>query len=107
MKTLVLAAVLAAAIAAAALPVAAQQQRAFDPRSYQSQHVGQPTQVLVLGTPHLSGAPDTWDPSVLAPLIARLAAFHPDAIAIEALPGRNIAQMWDYRASYPDVAHDY
>jgi hypothetical protein len=104
MKILALAAAMALA---GAFPVAAQQQRAFDPRSYQSQHVGQPTQVLVLGTPHLSGAPDNWDPSVLAPLLARLAAFHPDAIAIEALPGRNIAQMWEYRASYPDVAHDY
>ncbi len=104
MKILALAAAMALA---GAFPVLAQQRRAFDPRSYQSQHVGQPTQVLVLGTPHLSGAPDNWDPSVLAPLLARLAAFHPDAIAIEALPGRNIAQMWEYRASYPDVAHDY
>ena len=104
MKALVLA--LAAAVVGAS-PIAAQQQRAFDPRAYQSQHVGQPTQILVLGTPHLSGTPDNWDSSVLAPLLAKLAAFHPDAIAIEALPGRSIAQMWDYRASYPDVAHDY
>src|SRR6185503_14180535 len=33
--------------------------------------------------------------------------FRPDAIAIEALPGRHIAQMWEYRDSYPDVATDY
>lgn len=104
MKSLALA---LAVVVAGASPVAAQQQRAFDPRSYQTQHVGQPTQILVLGSPHLSGTPDNWDSSVLAPLFAKLAAFHPDAIAIEALPGRSIAQMWDYRASYPDVAHDY
>ncbi|MBS0386769.1 MAG: hypothetical protein JSS00_15615 [Proteobacteria bacterium] len=104
MKAFVLA---LAILAAGAAPAAGQQQRAFDPRSYQSRHVGPPTQVLVLGSPHLSGTPDNWDSSVLAPLLAKLAAFHPDAIAIEALPGRSIAQMWEYRASYPDVAHDY
>jgi hypothetical protein len=96
-----------AALAAVAVVAPAQAQRAFDPRAYQHQHVGQPTQILVLGTPHLSGAPEAWDPANLEPLLTRLAAFHPDIIAIEALPGRSIAQMWEYRATYPDVARDY
>ncbi len=90
---------------ATAAPASAQQ--TFDPRAYQSQHVGEPTQVLVIGTPHLSGAPGDFDPAVLEPLLLRLEAFHPDAIAIEALPGRSIAQMWQYRESYPDVARSY
>lgn len=94
-------------LTAAATPAVAQQQRGFDPRSYQTQHVGQPTRVLVIGTPHLRGTPDSFDPAVLEPLLARLAAFHPDAIAIEALPGRSISQMWQYRTTYPDIAHDY
>jgi hypothetical protein len=64
---------------------------------YQTQHVGEPTEILVIGTPHLSGTPDNFDPTVLEPLLAQLAAFHPDAIAIEALPGRSISQMWQYR----------
>ncbi|MFZ2031220.1 MAG: DUF5694 domain-containing protein [Vitreimonas sp.] len=102
MKAIVLA--IAAFIAGTA---SANAQRAFDPRNYQNQYVGQPTQILVIATPHLSGAPDTFDPAVLEPLLARLAAFHPDAIAIEALPGRNISQMWQYRETYPGVAHDY
>lgn len=105
MKLVVLAAASLALLAA--VPAVAQQQHAFDPRSYQHQHVGQPTQILVIGTAHLSGTPDSFDPAVLEPLLQRLRAFHPDAIAIEALPGRSIAQMWQYRASYPDVARMY
>src|SRR5690606_27433202 len=83
MKRVIAAALLAAVIAA---PAAAQT-RPFDPREYQRQHVGAPTQVLVLGTMHLSGTPETFDPAVLDPLLDRLAAFAPDAITIEALPG--------------------
>lgn len=94
-------------LAAFSLASPASAQRSFDPRAYQSRHVGEPTQVLVLATPHLSGAPEGFDPAVLEPLLARLVAFHPDAIAIEALPGRNIAQMWQYRETYPEVAHNY
>ncbi|MGD9982208.1 MAG: DUF5694 domain-containing protein [Hyphomonadaceae bacterium] len=99
--------ILAAAVTFAAISPAAAQNRPFDPREYQRRHIGQPTQVLVLGSPHLSGAPETFDPAVLEPLLQRLAAFRPDAIAIEALPGRSIAQMWEYRDVYPDVATDY
>jgi hypothetical protein len=103
MKSLILA---VAALFALAAPASAQS-RPFDPREYQSRHVGEPTQILVIGTPHLSGTPEDFDPGVLEPLLQRLAAFHPDAIAIEALPGRSIAQMWEYRESYPDVATSY
>lgn len=103
MKRLVAAALIAAALVA---PASAQT-RPFDPREYQRQVVGEPTQILVLGTMHLSGTPEDFDPTVLEPVLQRLAAFRPDAITIEALPGRQIAQMRDYRASYPDVAATY
>jgi hypothetical protein len=103
MKSLFLAAAL---VLAAAAPAAAQT-RPFDPRAYQGRHVGEPTQILVLASPHLSGTPETFDPAVLEPLLERLAAFRPTAIAIEALPGRHIAQMWEYRESYPEVATGY
>ena len=102
--------ILARAVAltfALTLPTIAFAQPAFDPRAYQRQHVGEPTQILVIGSPHLSGTPETFDAAVLEPLLQRLAAFHPDAIAIEALPGRSIAQMWQYRDVYPDVAKLY
>ena len=103
MKACLTAALLALTLAAPAFA----QTRPFDPREYQSRHVGEATQILVIGSPHLSGTPDNFDPAVLEPLLERLAAFRPDAIAIEALPGRSIAQMWEYRASYPEVAISY
>jgi hypothetical protein len=103
MKLVIAAAMLAFALAA---PASAQT-RPFDPREYQRQVVGERTQILVLGTMHLSATPETFDPAVLEPVLERLAAFRPDAITIEALPGRSIAQMWDYQASYPDVASTY
>lgn len=79
----------------------------FDPRTYQQAVVGEPTRIMVLGTPHLSGTPDGWDPSVLEPLLDRLVGFKPDAIAIEALTGVGIHSMWAYRESYPEVARTY
>ncbi|MEZ6022734.1 MAG: DUF5694 domain-containing protein [Hyphomonadaceae bacterium] len=100
MKSLLLAAVLAIL----AVSPAAAQNRAFDPRAYQDRHAGEATQILVVATMHLRRTPEDFDPAVLEPLLARLQAFQPDAIAIEALPGRSIQQMWNYRAAYPDVA---
>lgn len=103
MKCLLAAAVLLSAFAA---PAAAQN-RPFDPRTYQQHVVGEPTQVLVLGSPHLSGAPDDFDPAVLEPLLDRLAAFRPDIIAIEALSGESIDALWRYREIYPESATSY
>ena len=103
MRTTILA--LAALCAVGAITPAAAQQ--FDPRSYQDRVVGASTQVMVLGSPHLSGAPDTFDPAVLEPLLVRLAAFSPDIIAIEALSGESIHALWQYREIYPEVATSY
>jgi hypothetical protein len=83
------------------------QTRSFDPRAYQDRVVGERTQVLVLGSPHLSGAPEDFDPAVLEPLLDRLAAFRPDIIAIEALSGESIDALWRYRAIYPESATSY
>jgi hypothetical protein len=49
--------------------------------------VGSRAQVLVLGTVHLSGMPKGFKPQSLDPVLARLAAFKPDIITIEALSG--------------------
>jgi hypothetical protein len=80
---------------------------AFDPRAYQSQVHGQRTRVMVLASPHVSGAPDTFDPAVLEPLLQRLQAFAPDFIAIEALSGESVDMLWRHRAVYPGVANTY
>lgn len=100
-------ALFAAAFLAACAALPAYAQRPLDPREYQRRHVGEPTQILVLGSPHLSGAPDGWDPAVLEPLIDRLEAFRPDAILIEALSGESIDALWRYREIYPEVATTY
>lgn len=97
----------AALLALLAIAAPAIAQPSFDPRAYQRRLFGQPTQVLVLGSPHLSGTPDGWDPAFLEPLLDRLAGFRPDAITIEALSGRQLAQLWQYRESFPDTARSY
>lgn len=65
---------------------------------------GEPAQVLVLGTVHLSGLPETFDPDSLEPVIERLAAFAPDIITIEATSGEEC----DMAARHPAVyGEDY
>jgi hypothetical protein len=96
-----------ALVCAMIAPLAAAWAQPFDPRAYQSAHVGAPTRIMVLGTPHLSGTPDGWDPALLEPLLQRLAGFKPDAIAIEALTGPGIHSLFAYRAVHPDVARTY
>jgi hypothetical protein len=62
------------------------------------------TRVLVLGVPHLAGAPDDFDPAVLEPLLQRLEAYAPDVIAVESLSGESLFTMQAYEAVYPGVA---
>ena len=85
----------------------AQARPVFDPRDFQGRVVGQPTQVLVLGSPHLSQAPEAFDPSMLEPLLAKLARFRPDVITVEALSGQSLSRLWDYRDLYGDTAVSY
>lgn len=58
------------------------------------------TQVLVLGTAHLSNAPKGFKPQSLRPLLARLAAFQPDIITIEGISGEGCALMAQYPSIY-------
>lgn len=92
-------------LAVSAAPPAAIAQE-FSPRDYR-RHVDNPTQVMVLGTTHLSNAPDSWDAMVLDSLIDRLTSFQPDVITIENLPGPNISRLWAYRAIYPEAAASF
>lgn len=57
-------------------------------------------EVLVLGTAHLSNAPKGFNPESLQPLLARLAAFKPDVIAVESLSGEECALIKQYPAIY-------
>ena len=88
----------------AAAPAQAQAPGAFDPREHRERLHGEPTQMLVIGTPHLSGTPEDFDAAVLEPLLERLAAFGPDVIAIENLSGESVHALKTYEAVYPESA---
>ncbi|QNE31708.1 hypothetical protein F1C10_07020 [Sphingomonas sp. NBWT7] len=102
---LALGAALAVGGVVASLTAQAQPAR-FDPRRYRD-FAGPASQVLVLGTPHLSGMPDTFRPEQLAPLLDRLAAWKPQLVTIEALSGPQCEYLRRYAALHDDPAKDY
>lgn len=59
--------------------------------------------VAVLGSVHLGQMPHGAGPSSLAPLLDRLAAFKPDVITVEQIPGTSCAQMRRYPTLYPEA----
>lgn len=107
MKLARIAALFAAATVVATPALAQTVDAPFDPREYQTQVHGRLTQVLVIGTPHLSGVPDDFDTAVLEPLLDRLAAFDPDVIAIENLSGESLHALLEYEDIYPETADEY
>jgi hypothetical protein len=68
--------------------------------------VADPSEVLVLGTPHLSGI-ETLKSEWLSPLLDRLAAWKPQLITIEGLSGPECFLLRRYEKSWPDTANDY
>ncbi|WP_368564968.1 DUF5694 domain-containing protein [Pseudoxanthomonas sp. UTMC 1351] len=60
---------------------------------------GPPARVLVLGSVHLSGMPETFRAESLNPVLDRLAAFKPDIITIESMSGEEC----DLAARHPAV----
>ena len=65
------------------------------------------TQVFVLGTPHLSGVADRFEPAMVDSLVSLLDAFGPDAIAIEKISGRQAAAMEQWGGRYDRVAEQF
>lgn len=92
--------------AGAAMPVPVAKP-AFDPRAVRGEIAGPPTQVLVIGTIHLSSLSKRFKFSSLEPVLDRLAAFAPQVITIEALSGQQCDLATRYAAGYPGVAKDY
>jgi hypothetical protein len=68
--------------------------------------VADPSEVLVLGTPHLSGI-ETLKPEWLEPLLDRLAAWKPQVITIEGLSGPECYLLRRYEKSWRETADDY
>ncbi|MES2898274.1 MAG: DUF5694 domain-containing protein [Pseudomonadota bacterium] len=70
----------------------------FDPSRMKGPANGVQNEVLVLGSPHLSNLPASFDAANLRMLNDRLAGWQPHAIAIEALSG----SQCDFLRRYPD-----
>ena len=68
--------------------------------------VEDPTEVVVLGSPHLSGI-EAVRPEWLEPLLDRLAAWGPRVITIEALSGPQCRLLRDYDKNWTGTADSY
>ncbi len=79
---------------------------AFMPGAFKLQR-GQPNELMVLGTAHLSQLPKSFDPVNLSLLLDRLAGWQPKAIAIEALSGAQCAYLRSYPERYDDTVKTY
>lgn len=91
-----------------AAPATAQTYRPpFDPSAHKGPRSGPANQVAVLGSTHLSQLPKTFRPEALAPLLDKLAAWKPQAIAIEALSGAQCDDLRRYPYRYADTVPSY
>jgi hypothetical protein len=79
----------------------------FNPAAFKGPATGPANEVMVLGSPHLSYMPASFNPVSLTELNARLAAWHPQAIAIEALSGVQCDNMRHYPQRYADTVKSY
>jgi hypothetical protein len=68
---------------------------------------GEPTRVLVLGSPHLSGMTEKISIADLALLKERLEAFAPHIVTIESVSGRTCDAIRRYETLYAGVADNY
>jgi len=91
---------LMAALLLLALPASAQTP-AFDPRAWKGLQAGPPTEVLTLGSPHLSQIATTVTPAMMGPLLDKLAAFRPSLITAENVSGEQCDQLRRYATNYP------
>ncbi|WP_136162464.1 DUF5694 domain-containing protein [Sphingomonas flavalba] len=99
--------VLLAALAASSIAFGQAYKPDFDPGSLKGPRGGAPNQVLVLGTPHLSGLSEPFKADALSSLIGRLARWQPQAIAIEAISGPQCDFMRGYPGRYRETIDGY
>ncbi|MCJ2183338.1 DUF5694 domain-containing protein [Novosphingobium sp. 1949] len=92
-----------------ALAASAQDYRPpFDPSAHKGPTVGTPNRVLVLGMAHLSGLPeDVALGPALEPLLARLAAWKPEAIVTEDVSGLQCDALRRNPARYAETVRTY
>lgn len=78
----------------------------FDPSALKDV-AGPPNEVIVLGTPHLSGWPASFDAKTLDPLIDRLAVWKPQGIAVETLTGLQCDALRRFPSRYAQTVDSY
>ncbi|GLK47450.1 hypothetical protein GCM10017620_04230 [Brevundimonas intermedia] len=79
----------------------------FHPSELKGPPAGAPNEVLVLGTLHLSNLDEGFQPALLSPLLDRLAAWRPTAIATEDLSGLQCDSLRRYPSRYADTIKTY
>ena len=82
-------------------------QPAFDPSRLKGPVTGPANEIMVLGSPHLSQLPKTFQSSSLSLLNERLAAWKPQAIAVEDRSGPQCDFMRRYAARYQEAIDSY
>ena len=92
---------------ASAKPTADQPGTAVEIADAAARERGDLSQVLVLGTVHLSALPADFDTARFDGLLDRLAAWKPEAIATETLSGSQCDYLREYAFAYPDTAEIY
>lgn len=97
----------AAAFMTAGTAAAQDYQPAFHPDLLKGPPAGAANEVLVLGSPHLSGLPPAFSPAQVEPLLDRLEAWRPTAISIESLSGLQCDSLRHYPSRYASTVEDY
>ncbi len=79
----------------------------FDPSTHKGPRSGTANEIAVLGSAHLSQLPERFRPEALGPLLDKLAAWKPQAIAIEDLSGAQCDELRRYPYRYADTVPSY
>lgn len=95
------------AVILAATPAASPVADAVEVVDRAAQERGNRSEVLVLGTSHLSSLPEDYDRGAFDPLLDRLARWQPEAIAIENLSGSQCDYLRVYAFAHQGTADTY
>lgn len=91
----------------AALWPAAAQTPSTNPGLWKNRLTGTATQVLTLGSPHLSQLSAPVTAEMMAPLLDKLAAFKPQVITYEGISGEQCDLLRRHAATYPNMFETY
>lgn len=79
----------------------------FQPDELSDRPVGDPNEVMVLASPHLSQLPDSFRPEMVEPLVSRLVEWRPRAVATENSSGLLCDAMKRQPARYSEQSSQY